>query len=202
MQLPCMETLRGRDLHSVIDFGYEIKGDKNVNVSWLDNVIKSMNTKSVLYICTKWNVFSEWEAEIKKRIAIKNVIVINKLGFHGMGDLSGDYAPSYEMIIFCTKGNIDIKGKRERNVWDINHDNRNTFMHPTQKEIDIPYKGIIHFSDINDIVFDPFLGSGSTLLAAEKLNRVCYGMEILPKYVALTLSRWEKMTGKKAEKIK
>jgi len=160
-----------------------------------------MDTNSALYICTKWNVYSEWEKEVKKRIAVKNLIVINKLGFHGMGDLAGDYAPSHEMIIFCIKGNIKIKGKRERNIWDINHDKRNTFMHPTQKEIDIPYKGIIHFSDVNDVVFDPFLGSGSTLLASEKLNRVCFGMEIMPKYIALTISGWEKMTGKKAERI-
>jgi DNA modification methylase len=46
---------------------------------------------------------------------------------------------------------------------------------------------------------DPFLGSGSTLIAAEQLNRKCYGMEISPQYCDVIVARWEKLTGKKAQ---
>ena len=51
----------------------------------------------------------------------------------------------------------------------------------------------------NDKVLDPFLGSGTTLIAAEQLNRVCYGMEIEPRYVDVAIQRWELLTGQKAD---
>ena len=52
-----------------------------------------------------------------------------------------------------------------------------------------------------DIVFDPFLGSGTTILAAEQAGRIGYGIEIEPRYCDLTIKRFEKLTGTKATKI-
>jgi DNA modification methylase len=54
------------------------------------------------------------------------------------------------------------------------------------------------YTDINDIVFDPFMGSGSTLMAAEKNNRCAYGTELSPRYCDVIVKRWEDFTGKKA----
>jgi len=51
------------------------------------------------------------------------------------------------------------------------------------------------------IVYDPFLGSGSTLIAAEQTNRVCYGLELSPEYVDVIIQRWENFTNKKAKKV-
>ena len=59
-------------------------------------------------------------------------------------------------------------------------------------------KPIKHASKADDIILDLFLGSGSTLIAAEKTGRVCYGMELDPKYVDVILKRWEDYTGKTA----
>jgi DNA modification methylase len=56
-------------------------------------------------------------------------------------------------------------------------------------------------SECGDIVVDFFLGSGTTLIAAEQLGRKCYGMEISPKYCDVILARWEKLTGKTSERI-
>ncbi len=52
------------------------------------------------------------------------------------------------------------------------------------------------------MIFDPFLGSGTTLIAAERLGRRCYGLELEPKYCDVAVSRWEKFTGKRAEQHK
>ena len=52
-----------------------------------------------------------------------------------------------------------------------------------------------------DLVFDPFMGAGSTLVAAEKTKRICYGTELQPKYVDIILARWEQFTGQKAVKL-
>jgi DNA modification methylase len=49
-----------------------------------------------------------------------------------------------------------------------------------------------------DLVYDPFIGSGTTLIAAEQLGKKCYGMEISPNYCDVIVKRWENLTGKKA----
>jgi DNA modification methylase len=49
-------------------------------------------------------------------------------------------------------------------------------------------------SKVNSIILDPFLGSGTTMIAAEQLNRRCYGMEIAPCYVDVSVRRWQKLT--------
>ena len=50
----------------------------------------------------------------------------------------------------------------------------------------------------DDLVYDPFLGSGTTLAAAELAERICYGMELDPKYVDVVVARWQQLTGKQA----
>ena len=52
-----------------------------------------------------------------------------------------------------------------------------------------------------EIVYDPFLGSGTTIIAAEQLGRKCYGMEISPQYCDVIVKRWETLTGKQAVRV-
>ena len=66
--------------------------------------------------------------------------------------------------------------------------------HPTMKPIGLCAKGVLALSDENDIVFDPFLGSGSTLIACEQTNRKCFGCEIDPKYCDVIRKRYWKFT--------
>ena len=73
-------------------------------------------------------------------------------------------------------------------------------IHPTQKPIALSIECFDLLPDA-DIILDLFLGSGSTLIACEKTNRKCYGMEIDPHYCDVIVNRWEEFTGKKAERI-
>ena len=70
--------------------------------------------------------------------------------------------------------------------------------HPTQKPIEICKRPILFSSIAGQLVLDLFLGSGTTLIAAEQLGRKCYGMEISPAYCDVIVQRWENLTGKKA----
>lgn len=70
--------------------------------------------------------------------------------------------------------------------------------HPAAFPVGLPEFFIKAYTDTNDIVFDPFMGSGSTLMAAEKTNRCAYGTELSPKYCDVIVKRWEEFTGKKA----
>lgn len=71
--------------------------------------------------------------------------------------------------------------------------------HSAPFPVALPLFFINAFSDRGDIIFDPFMGSGTTLIAAEKSGRVAYGTEISPAYCDVIVARWEKLTGKKAE---
>ena len=73
--------------------------------------------------------------------------------------------------------------------------------HKHQKPVDFVEKFINHFSIEESLVLDLFLGSGSTLIASEKLNRDCYGMELDAKFCDVVVKRWEDFTGKKAIRV-
>ena len=72
------------------------------------------------------------------------------------------------------------------------------FDHPTQKPLELMRKAIANHTVRSEAVYDPFLGSGTTLIAAEVSEGVCYGMDIDPKYVELAVLRWQDFTGKEA----
>jgi DNA modification methylase len=71
--------------------------------------------------------------------------------------------------------------------------------HPTQKPVEVMAFAIKYIEHEYGPIYDPFLGSGTTLIAAEQLGRKCYGMEISPQYCDVIVERWETLTGKKAE---
>jgi len=72
------------------------------------------------------------------------------------------------------------------------------FDHPTQKPVDLMRRPILNHLRRGELVYDPFLGSGTTLAAAELTERVCYGLELDPKYVDVIVQRWQQLTGKQA----
>jgi len=100
--------------------------------------------------------------------------------------------------------------RKQSTVWDIaslNPTGRSSgpqddrVGHGTQKPVECMRRPILNNSQRGDIVYDPFLGSGSTLIAAESEGRICYGMELDPAYCDVIVHRWETLTGKKAELI-
>jgi DNA modification methylase len=70
--------------------------------------------------------------------------------------------------------------------------------HGTQKPIELMRRAVLNNSKRGEIVYDPFLGSGTTLIAAQVTDRICHGLEIEPKYVDMTVRRWQELTGEKA----
>jgi DNA modification methylase len=72
------------------------------------------------------------------------------------------------------------------------------FDHPTQKPLDLMRRPILNHTKDGALVYDPFLGSGTTLAAAEVTERVCCGLEIDPKYADVVVQRWQQLSGQKA----
>lgn len=112
------------------------------------------------------------------------------------GALGAQYKTKHEPCFYLfKKGNPPkwVGPANEVTVWDIDR-NRTNEHHPTQKPIECMARPIRNHKC--DTVFDPFLGSGTTLMACENLNRKCYGIELNPGYVAVILQRWAEATGK------
>lgn len=82
-----------------------------------------------------------------------------------------------------------------------NEDGTSSRCHPTQKPVQLTEWFFENWGKETKLVWDGYLGSGSTLIACEKTNRRCYGMEIDPHYCDVIIARWEKFTGKKAAKL-
>ena len=72
------------------------------------------------------------------------------------------------------------------------------FDHPAQKPVALFERSIVNHVVPGGLVYDPFLGSGTTLIAAERTGRICHGLELDPLYVDTTIRRWQKLTGNKA----
>lgn len=86
-------------------------------------------------------------------------------------------------------------------IWNIATVNKRTGGHPAEFPVELPWRCIKMQSRDGDIVLDPFGGSGTTLIAAEQLNRKCFMMELDPHYCDVIIARWEKLTGNKSERI-
>ena len=114
---------------------------------------------------------------------------------------------AHEPCWFVRKKNAPWYGKAGENstIWDspspkfiMGGSDEEKFDHPTQKPVDLMRRPILNHTKRGELVFDPFLGSGTTLAAAELTERVCVGIELDPKYVDVVVQRWQQLTGKQA----
>ena len=122
---------------------------------------------------------------------IHSIIVWVKGG--GSGDLNSNYKQKHEMCMYWKpkKGKLNFIGAtNEVNVWEMDKDNINKY-HPTQKPVALGIRAIRNHK--GNIVVDLFLGSGSTLIACQQTNRICYGMEIDPIYIDVILKRYKNL---------
>ena len=86
----------------------------------------------------------------------------------------------------------------ERTIWQLDQQGSSMNIHPTQKPLELFLRPIEYHTEPEDILYEPFLGSGTQLIAAEKSGRICYAMEREPWYVDIAVARWESFTGEKA----
>jgi DNA modification methylase len=114
------------------------------------------------------------------------------------GSLMRDWEPIY---LFSTNGNLLGLDEVVSNFWQISNTNSQTENHKACFPVELPEKGIKLIKQKTGIVFDPFGGSGTTMIACEKLGRTNFSMEIDPKYCDVIVKRWEDFTGQKAELV-
>ena len=96
---------------------------------------------------------------------------------------------------------IKKKDKGLGNYWKIGTNKTQLDNHKACYPVMLVLKAIMIGSEENEIIIEPFLGSGTNIIACEKTNRICYGMELDPKYIDVIIKRWEDYTGNKAIKV-
>lgn len=113
----------------------------------------------------------------------------------------GDYHPQHEPCWYAVRKSKTghWQGDRKQTtVWHIDKPQKSETGHSTQKPVECMRRPIVNNSSPGQAVYDPFLGSGTTLIAAETEGRICYGMELNPLYVDVIVQRWQEFTGDEA----
>jgi len=164
------------------------------NVDWTEEVIgelyRVMKPDTALYWFCSFHSIDVFLSVIKNKFNIKNILIWEKNNT-GMGDLTGSYAPKYEMIIFAHKRRRLLNGRRDPDILHFNRTgNKN---HPTEKPVDLLEYLISKSSNEGDLILDPFIGSGSTAVACKNINRQYIGIEIDLEYYRIATERLKEL---------
>jgi len=111
-----------------------------------------------------------------------------------------DYLPQHELIAYGWHGTHAFRKSKDKSVLFCPKPGRSA-LHPTMKPVSLLRRLILNSTPSGGWVYDGFGGSGSTLLAAEQTGRRCLMAEVEPKYVGVIISRWESLTGLRAEEM-
>jgi len=194
------------------------------------NYVDSIKSGSGLYVFHSSSSQSQFEYAIEKAgMEVKNQLIWNKPAFSlGRCDYHWKHEPFFYCGIKKEKPQFygdrkhstvwdfqktdaqlfawaqKMKRAEEQGkttVWSMARDKVGEYVHPTQKPVELIVYALRNSSKSGDLVLDFFLGSGSTLIAAEKTDRSCIGLELDPKYVDVIIKRWEDYTGEKAKLV-
>jgi DNA modification methylase len=169
---------------------------------------------SLHYVCMDWRHISEMLSAGEARFSgLKNLCVWTKPA-GAMGSL---YRSQHELVFVWKNGrarhrnNVELgrHGRNRTNVWSypgiasFRHSEGGDLLatHPTCKPVPLVADAILDVTARGDIVLDPFLGSGTTLIAAERVGRIAYGFEIDPLYCDAIVRRWQVLTGDQATHV-
>lgn len=166
--------------------------------SYLSLVIPYLAEYNACYIFNSDLMYSALRQAIKEVGMYYSQMLVWIKGQPVMG--RKDYLPQFELMAYSWFGKHKMERSKAKNVF-FHPKPQSSKLHPTMKPIGLLRKIIPNSTRINDYVYDPFLGSGSTAIACQHLGRRCIGIEIDPEYVEVSLTRLEKLTGLTREKI-
>lgn len=166
--------------------------------SWMSALVPHLSPKNSWYIFNSDKMLFALKQALDETdihfgqllIWIKSQPVIGRL----------DYLPQHELIVYGWYGRHAFRKSKDKSLLYCPKPRRSK-LHPTMKPISLLRRLILNSTKIGDTVCDSFLGSGSTLLACEQTKRRCLGVELSPEYCQVTIERYEKLTGIKAEKV-
>lgn len=142
-----------------------------------------------LYLCTSLGVMAEWGAALALAGLTPKTPIIWDKGNWTAGDLEGDFGNQVEIVLFAHKGRHKLRAGRRANLWSVPRPPSGD--HPTPKPVGLMSGMVESSTDRGDVVLDPFIGSGTTGVAAVRIGRRFVGCEIEPKYFDIACRRIE-----------
>lgn len=170
----------------------KIKNDKMDDNTFVDFLTKSLIGCETMYVCCSWqyaHLFRKAMINIARKP--KAMIIWDKVNPAQNLD---KYYKQHEIIYYY--GDFGGQKTLRGDVWSLKR-KKNT-LHPTMKPVELICLALSDQAN-KKIIYDGFLGSGSTIIACEKTNRNCYGLELDPKYCDVIIKRWEDFTGQTAK---
>lgn len=170
----------------------------NDNMEWdeywlfIKNAFDNMAGHSA-YVCCDYRIYAGLlKVLLTTPYELKHCIVWKK----NVWGLGKRFRFQHEFVIYACQKDAPFYGNRaESDVWEIDAVRGANVDHNTPKPVAIPERAIACSSQESDIIYDGFLGSGTTLIACERLGRKCRAVEISPAYVAVAIQRWVDVTG-------
>lgn len=166
--------------------------------AWLDAIIPHLAKKNAAYLFNADKMIFAMREGMRDAgmtftqllVWVKHHAVIGRL----------DYIGQHELIAYGWHGTHKFFKSKDKSVIVYPKPSKSA-LHPTMKPVGLVRRLILNSSQTGDVVYDAFLGSGTTVIAAHDTARRCYGVEIDPEYVTTIINRFEKHTGIKAVKI-
>ena len=179
------------------DFCSEILNDDNEQliIDYIRECYRILKNNTAMYMFCNCDKVDFFKQELENAgFKIKNMIIWVKNNWTA-GDLKAQFGKQYEIIFLVNKGRKCFNGKRITDVWMFDRISGKKQLHQNQKPVDLLKQCILKHSDENDIIFDGFMGSGSTGVACIETDRKFIGVELDKKYFEIAKERIEKLKG-------
>ena len=165
---------------------------------WIGSVLPYLNDKNTFYIFNSDKMIFALREGMRQAgvrftqilIWIKNHAVIGRM----------DYLPQHEFIAYGWFGTHKFHKSKDKSILFYPKPNKSK-LHPTMKPVGLLRRLILNSTKVGDAVYDPFEGSGSTLIACEQTKRRCLTIEVDPKYCQTIIDRFNKLTGKEVKRL-
>jgi len=170
----------------------KIANDKKPFVWWLYDAYRIAKEKTALLCFCDWKVQDVFYTAIETAgYTVKSQVIWDR-GWHGLGDLKGQFAPQHDIIWFAAKGAFIFQNGRPVSVQRYQRISAEKLIHPNEKPVLLMKEFVNKTTLENEIVLDPFMGSGTTGVACIQTNRKFIGIEIDEKYFDIACKRIEK----------
>lgn len=162
---------------------------------WLEAVKPFLAKKNSIYVFNSDKmIFALREGMVREGFKFTQLLIWIK-SQPVLGRL--DYLPMHEVIAYGWVGSHKFHKAKDKSVLFCPKPQKSKY-HATMKPVSLIRRLILNSTSIEDVVYDPFLGSGTTLLACQQTLRKCIGIELEPEYCKVIVNRWEELTGLKA----
>jgi len=167
-----------------------IKNDDNFELisKYLQELNRIMKNDTAGYMFCSFDNVEFFKSEIQKYFKIKNMIIWVKNNWTA-GDLKAQFGKQYEIIFLFNKGRKFFNGKRITDIWNFDRIAGKKQLHQNEKPLDLIEQCLLKHSKEGDVIFDGFMGSGTTGVACKKLKRDFIGIELDEEYFNIAVKR-------------